>query len=97
MAKKQRTLDEYRQSKDFGYKPKQFTEDVCTGQTDKVKEKITKIIDQAALKLNHGTTQEKMMAVGTIQLLNEIEQLTKLCPNDSSLGKSFRKMFVNEK
>ena len=61
---KERSLNEYRQSKDFGYKPKQFTEEVCTGQTDKV---------------------------------NEIQQLVKLCPNDSSLGKSFRKMFVNEK
>ena len=40
MAKKERTLNEYRQSKDFGYKTKQFTEDVCTGQTDKVSEKI---------------------------------------------------------
>ncbi len=54
------------------------------------------MIEQSTLKLNHGTTQEKMMAVGTIQLINEIQQLVKLCPNDSSLGKSFRKMFVNE-
>jgi len=93
---KERSLNEYRQSKDFGYKPKQFTEEVCTGQTDKVKEKINRMIEQSTLKLNHGTTQEKMMAVGTIQLINEIQQLVKLCPNDSSLGKSFRKMFVNE-
>jgi len=97
MAKKERTLNEYRQSKDFGYKTKQFTEDVCTGQTDKVSEKITKIIDQAVLKLNHGTTQEKMMAVGCIQLINEIEQMVKLCPNNASLGKSFRKIFANKK
>jgi len=94
---KERSLNEYRQSKDFGYKPKQFTEEVCTGQTDKVSEKITKIIEQAGLKLNHGTTQEKMMAVGSIQLINEIERLVNLCPNDSSLGKSFRKIFANKK
>ena len=50
MAKKERTLNEYRRS-GLWYKTKQFTEDVCTGQTDKVSEKITKIIDQA-VKLN---------------------------------------------
>ena len=94
---KEKSLNEYRQSKDFGYKPKHFTEEVCTGQTDKVSEKITKIIEQAGLKLNHGTTQEKMMAVGSIQLVNEIERLVNLCPNDSSLGKSFRKIFANRK
>ena len=31
------------------------------------------------------------MAVGCIQLINEIEQMVKLCPNNASLGKSFEK------
>jgi len=93
---KKEELNKHRQTKDFGYKPKQYTEELCNEQTYKVKEKIEKMVDEAVTKLNSGSSPEKMMAVGIIQLVNQIETLIKSCPNNSSLGQSFRQIFANK-
>ena len=93
---KKRSLDQYRQSKEYGYKPKKYTEELCSEQTYKVKEKIEKMVDEAVTKLNSGSSTEKMMAVGIIQLVNQIETLISSCPNNASLGESFRQIFANK-
>ena len=91
---KKRTLNELRQVKDSHYSnPKKFTKELCEGQTDKVNKKISELVTRALAKLNHGTSDEKMMAVGIIQLVNEIETLCKHCPNNADLGKNIHKLF----
>ena len=91
--KKKRTLNELRQVKDSHYKPKQYTSELCTEQTDKVNKKIQDLVSKALVKLNNGTSHEKLMAVGIIQLINEIETLCKHCPNNRDLGKNIRELF----
>jgi len=90
-------LNKLRQTKE--YIPKRKTVDEkCKAQTDKVKEKIEEIVATSHQKLNQGTSSEKMMAVGVIQLVNEIQLLTKECPNYSELGKNIKKLFgINKK
>jgi len=88
---KKRTLNELRQTKEY-YKPK-TVEEKCEDQTDKVNKKITELVNKAHKKLNSGTGSEKMMAVGIIQLVNEITGLCKECPNYSDLGKNINKIF----
>ena len=91
--KKKRTLNELRQVKDSHYKPKQYTGQLCIEQTDKVSKKILELVEKAVAKLNNGTSDEKLMAVGIIQLVNEIEILCKYCPNNSDLGKNIQENF----
>lgn len=86
---KKRTLNELRQNKTFGYD--NSTEK--NKQTSKVKEKITEIIAESHNKLNYGTQSEKQMAVGSLQLINEIEKLTDKLPNNYTLGENIRKIF----
>jgi len=54
------------------------------------------MVDEAVTKLNSGSSTEKMMAVGIIQLVNQIETLISSCPNNASLGESFRQIFANK-
>lgn len=93
---KKEELNKHRQSKDFGYKPKKYTEELCKEQTYKVKEKIEKMVEESVTKLNSGSNTEKMMAVGIIQLVNQLETLIKSCPHNASLGESFRQIFANK-
>ena len=91
--KKKTTLNELRQVKDSHYKPKKYTDQLCMEQTDKVNKKILELVEKAVAKLNNGTSDEKLMAVGIIQLVNEIETLCKYCPNNRDLGKNVRELF----
>jgi len=84
-------LNALRQSKDYGYEQDQYQQK-CLVQTDKVNEKIEEMITSAHNKLNNGTSSEKMMAVGIIQLVNELNSLARCCPNDAQLGKNFRQI-----
>tara|TARA_R100000935_G_C2789946_1_gene145522 strand:+ start:350 stop:625 length:276 start_codon:yes stop_codon:yes gene_type:complete len=86
---KKRTLNELRQNKTFGYD----NSIEKNNQTSKVKEKITEIIENSHEKLNYGTQSEKQMAVGSIQLINELHRLTKQLPNNNTLGENIRKIF----
>ena len=45
------------------------------------------------IQLNYGTQSEKQMAVGSLQLINEIEKLTEKLPNNYTLGENIRKIF----
>jgi uncharacterized protein (UPF0147 family) len=85
--KKERTLNEYRQEKTYGY----VQENVV--QTDKVNKKINDIMHKSHEKLNYGTNSEKQIAIGSIQLINEIHKLTIDISNDQDLGKNIRKIF----
>jgi uncharacterized protein (UPF0147 family) len=85
--KKERTLNEYRQEKTYGY----VQENVV--QTDKVNKKINDIMHKSHEKLNYGTNSEKQIAIGSIQLINEIHKLTIDISNDQELGKNIRKIF----
>tara|TARA_R110000796_G_scaffold2409_1_gene9603 strand:+ start:448 stop:651 length:204 start_codon:yes stop_codon:yes gene_type:complete len=62
-------------------------------QTDKVKKKIEDIMKVSHEKLNYGSTSEKQIAIGSIQLINEIHRLTKELTNDQTLGKNIRNIF----
>jgi hypothetical protein len=44
-------------------------------------------------KLNYGTNSEKQIAIGSIQLINELHRLTTELPNDQDLGKNIREIF----
>ena len=72
---------------------KDTQEQKCTGQTYKTKEKIEEMIGIAHAKLNYGSSNEKLMAVGIIQLINELSILSRQCPNNYELGKSIRELF----
>ena len=65
----------------------------CTEQTYKTNRKIEEMIGIAHTKLNYGSSNEKLMAVGLIQLMNELSTLSRQCPNNYELGKSIRKLF----
>ena len=84
-------LNALRQSKDYGYEQDKY-EQKCLVQRDKVNEKIEEMITSAHNKLNNGNSSEKMMAVGIIQLVNELNSLSRCCPNDTQLGKNFRQI-----
>ncbi len=84
-------LNALRQSKDYGYEQDKH-ERKCLVQTDKVNEKIEEMITSAHNKLNNGNSSEKMMAVGIIQLVNELNLLARCCPNDTQLGNNFRQI-----
>lgn len=84
---KKRSLNEYRQEKTYGY----VQENII--QTDKVNKKINEIMQTSHEKLNYGTNSEKQIAIGSIQLINEIHRLTIESPNDQYLGKNIREIF----
>ncbi len=85
--KKERTLNEYRQEKPYGYVQENIV------QTDKVNKKINEIMHTSHEKLNYGSSSEKQIAIGSIQLINEIHKLTIDISNDQELGKNIRKIF----
>ena len=85
---KKRSLNEYRQEKTYGY------ETEIISQTDKVNKKINDIMQKSHEKLNYGTNSEKQIAIGSIQLINELHRLTTELPNDQDLGKNIREIFV---
>lgn len=90
--KNKKTLNELRQVKEY-IRPVKFTVKRGKEQTKRVKEKIEEIISTAHQKLNHGNSSEKMMAVGIIQLFNEMQLLTRECPNYYDLGKNVNNLF----
>ena len=85
--KKERSLNEYRQETTYGYVQENIV------QTDKVNKKINEIMHTSHEKLNYGTNSEKQIAIGSIQLINELHRLTIELPNDKHLGKNIRKIF----